>query len=69
MEVKTGRKWSASKAVTAAENRLRHNDIVGTVAEGRQGLGRQRAGTRQTHKRNETWYNERSSVQRRKTDI
>ena len=39
VEVKTGRKWSASKAVTEAESRLRHKDIVGTVAEGIQGLG------------------------------
>ena len=67
--VKTGRKWSASKAVTEAECRLRHKDIVGTVAQGRQGaLEHQRAatGTRRTLKRDETWYNERSSVQRRK---
>ena len=33
VEVKTGRKWSASKAVTEAVSRLRHKDIVGTVAE------------------------------------
>ena len=69
VEVKTGRKWSASKAVTEAECRLRHKDIVGTVAQGRQGaLEHQRAatGTRRTLKRDETWYNERSSVQRRK---
>ena len=37
--VKTGRKWSASKAVTEAKSRLRHKDIVGTVAQGTQGLG------------------------------
>ena len=37
VEVKTGRKWSASKAVTEAESRLKHKDIhvVGTVAVGR----------------------------------
>ena len=39
VEVKTGQKWSASKVVTKAECTLRHKDIVGTVAEGRQGLG------------------------------
>ncbi|XP_063418448.1 uncharacterized protein LOC134701249 [Mytilus trossulus] len=39
VQVRTGRKWSASKAVSEAESRLRHKDIVGTVAVGRQGLG------------------------------
>ncbi|XP_069139210.1 uncharacterized protein [Argopecten irradians] len=39
VEVRTGRKWSASKAVDEAESRLRHKDIVGTTAVGRQGLG------------------------------
>ena len=39
VEVKTGGKCSASKAVTEAENRLKHKDIVGIVAVGRQGLG------------------------------
>lgn len=39
VEVMTVRKWLASKAVTEAESRLRHKVIVGTVAEGRQGLG------------------------------
>ena len=33
VEVKTGRKSSASKAVTKAESRLRHKDIVGTVVQ------------------------------------
>ncbi|XP_069133240.1 uncharacterized protein [Argopecten irradians] len=40
VEVRTGRRWSASKAVSEAESRLRHKDIVGTVCIGRQGLGR-----------------------------
>ena len=31
VEVRTGRKWSASKAVEETESRLRHKDIVGTV--------------------------------------
>ena len=36
---RTGRKWSASQAVTQAESRLRHKDIVGTTAVGTQGFG------------------------------
>ena len=39
VEVRTGRKWSASKAVEEAESRLRHKDIVGTVCVRKQGLG------------------------------
>ena len=39
IETRTGRKWSASQAVAQAESRLRHKDIVGTTAVGRQGLG------------------------------
>ncbi|VDI00806.1 Hypothetical predicted protein [Mytilus galloprovincialis] len=39
VQVRIGRKWSASKAVSEAESRLRHKDIIGTVAVGRQGLG------------------------------
>ena len=39
IEVRTGRKWKAEQAVKEAEARLRHKDIVGTVAQGRQGLG------------------------------
>ncbi len=39
IEVKTGRRWSASNAVEQAESRLRHQDIVGTSCQGRQGLG------------------------------
>jgi hypothetical protein len=39
IETRTGRKWSASRAVQQAESRLRHKDIVGTTAVGRQGLG------------------------------
>ncbi|KAI2646403.1 hypothetical protein H4Q32_030397 [Labeo rohita] len=37
--VRTGRKWSAGRALTEAEDRLQHADIVGTVAQGRLGLG------------------------------
>ena len=36
---RTGRKWSTSQAVTQAESRLRHKDIVGTTAVGTQGFG------------------------------
>ena len=43
VEVRTGRKWSATKAVDKAESRPRHSDIVGTVCHGRQGLGQQRS--------------------------
>lgn len=39
IEVRTGRKWDARKAVSEAESRLQHQDIVGTVAQGRLGLG------------------------------
>ncbi|XP_076086812.1 uncharacterized protein LOC143057392 [Mytilus galloprovincialis] len=39
VQVRTGRKRSASKAVSEAESRLRPKDIVGTVAVGRQGFG------------------------------
>ena len=39
VEVNTGRKWRADKAVSDAEARLKHNDIVGTTTMGRLGLG------------------------------
>ena len=39
VEVNTGRKWRADKAVKNAESRLRHSDIVGTTTSGRLGLG------------------------------
>ena len=39
IETHTGRKWSASQAVSQAESRLRHKAIVGTTAVGRQCLG------------------------------
>ena len=37
--VKTGRKWKATRALREAEERLQHADIVGTVTQGRLGLG------------------------------
>ncbi|XP_057679565.1 uncharacterized protein LOC130908002 [Corythoichthys intestinalis] len=39
IEVRTGRKWKAEKAVEVAESRLRQKALVGTVATGRAGLG------------------------------
>ncbi|KAK0137644.1 hypothetical protein N1851_026134 [Merluccius polli] len=39
IEVRTGRKWSASRALREAEDSLQHTDIVGSVAQGRLGLG------------------------------
>ncbi len=37
--IQTGRKWSASRAAVETEARLRHKDIVGTINQGRLGLG------------------------------
>lgn len=37
--VRTGRKWRAAEAVQQAETWLRHKAILGTVAQGRAGLG------------------------------
>jgi len=39
VQVNTGRKWKADKAVGEAEARLRHSHIVGSVAQGRLGFG------------------------------
>jgi len=39
VQIRTGRKWSASKAMEDVECRLRHKDIVGIVCRGSQGLG------------------------------
>ena len=38
-DVKTGRKWSAEKAVEEVEFRLKHKKMVGAVQVGHQGLG------------------------------
>lgn len=38
--VKTGRKWRAADAVMQAEARLKHKALLGSVAQGRAGLGR-----------------------------
>ena len=39
IEVRTGRKWKAEKAVEVAESRLRKKNLVGALAKGRAGLG------------------------------
>jgi len=39
IEVRTGRKWSVTKAVKQAESRLQHQVIVGATNKGREGLG------------------------------
>lgn len=39
INIKTGRKWAVKKTVQEAESRLKHRDIVGGVATGRQGIG------------------------------
>ncbi|XP_063448172.1 uncharacterized protein LOC134727719 [Mytilus trossulus] len=38
VEIRTGRKWSTKKTIEDAESRLKHSEIVGRVAVGRQGL-------------------------------
>ncbi len=37
--MRTGRKWKAADAVQQAGARLRHNALLGTVAQGRSGFG------------------------------
>ena len=39
IQTHTSRKWSATEAVKQAENTLKHRDIVGVTAVGRQGIG------------------------------
>lgn len=39
IEVRTGRKWSVTKAVEQAESSLQHQVIVGATNKGREGLG------------------------------
>ncbi|XP_060574030.1 uncharacterized protein LOC132731786 [Ruditapes philippinarum] len=39
IEVRTGRKWSVSRAVELAESGLKHKDIVGMTNIGKEGLG------------------------------
>ena len=66
VEVKTWRKWSASKAVTEAESRLKHRDIVGTEAVGRQGLGTSKG--KYTRETKHVRYIERSNAEKKKPD-
>lgn len=39
IQVKTGRKWSAGKALEVAESRLRQKALVGSIATGHAGIG------------------------------
>ena len=39
VEVKSGRKWRADKAVLQAKSQIHHKALVGTVMQGRAGLG------------------------------
>ncbi len=41
--VRTGRTWKVAEAVQQAETRLKHKAIIGTVVQGRAGLGSLRA--------------------------
>ncbi|XP_062585203.1 uncharacterized protein LOC134246874 [Saccostrea cucullata] len=38
VDIRTGRKWSEKETIQEAESRLRHSDIVGRLAIGKQGL-------------------------------
>ncbi|XP_062613999.1 uncharacterized protein LOC134275735 [Saccostrea cucullata] len=38
VDIRTGRKWSVKETIQEADSRLRHSDIVGRLAIGRQGL-------------------------------
>ena len=55
-DIKSGRKWSAEKAVSEAESRLKHKEMVGAVQVGRQGLGWTTS----------TWWSSASDSERRK---
>ncbi|XP_052223957.1 uncharacterized protein LOC127839609 [Dreissena polymorpha] len=39
IQTRTSRKWSATESVSKAENTLKHKDIVGVTAVGREGIG------------------------------
>ena len=39
IQIRSGRKWSARRELQVAEERLRHKDILGSIAKGRAGLG------------------------------
>ena len=38
IQIRSGRKWSARRELQVAEERLRHTDILGSIAKGRAGL-------------------------------
>ena len=38
IQIRSGRKWSAKRELQVAEERLRHKDILGSIAKGRAGL-------------------------------
>lgn len=63
--VRTGRKWSASRALREAEDRLHHADIVGP---GKAGSGLQLQ-NKLTQRRGEAWCKERSERPRRNTSM
>ena len=37
-QIRSGRKWSAKRELQAAEEKLRHKAILGSIAKGRAGL-------------------------------
>ena len=39
IQIRSGREWSAKRELQVAEERLRHKAILGSIAEGRAGLG------------------------------
>ena len=39
IQIRSGRKWSARRELQVAEERLRHKDILGSIAKGRARLG------------------------------
>ena len=39
IQIRSGRKWSARRELQVAEERLRHKDILGSIAKSRAGLG------------------------------
>lgn len=51
IEVRTGRKWKASRELQTAEERLKHKSLVGTdsIAKGRTGLGYHHNPSRQSY--------------------
>ncbi|KAK0147796.1 hypothetical protein N1851_012487 [Merluccius polli] len=70
IEVRTGRKCSASRALREAEDCLHHADIIGSVAQGRLGLGcSTRASWIMANPKERRGMVQRSARQRRKGDM